>query len=68
MYFACAIMNSTFFAAGVVVLTIDHGTPLDAIVVSHAQTMGAALSFVGAMIAQAIVRCRLISDKASKGF
>lgn len=68
MYFACAIMNATFFAAGVLVLTTDQGTPLDSIVITDGQIAGAFVSFAGAMIVQAVVRCRLISDKANKGF
>lgn len=68
MYFACAIMNATFFAAGVFVLTSGIITPLDSLEISNAQIGSTVISFITAMLAQAFIRSRLIKDKASKGF
>jgi len=68
IYFACAIMNATYFSAGIVVLMTDRDAPLETLALSHAQLAGAVISFCAVMTVQAIVRCRLIADKASKGF
>ncbi len=68
IYFACAIMNSAYFSAGVIVLTTDLAVPLTAVALSKAQLVAAVVFFLALMIIQTMVRCRLISDKASKGF
>lgn len=68
IYHACALMNSTYFAAGVLVLMLDKTIQLQQIQVSNCQWAIAAISFVTLMIAQVITRRRLVADKARKGF
>ena len=68
MYFVCAAMNSAYFAAGILALSIDRSVPLASLEVTKGHWIGALVIFVLMTFLQAIVRRRLVRDKSKKGF
>lgn len=68
IYHACALLNSTYFASGVLVLMLDKTVQLQQLQVSNCQWAIAAICFGVLMVAQILIRRRLVVDKAKKGF
>ena len=68
MYHACALMNSAYFGAGLLILILDQGTSLDEIEVEKCQWAVAVGGFLLLMIIQIFVRRQLVTDKIKKGY
>ncbi|MEE4540338.1 MAG: hypothetical protein V2J51_17825 [Erythrobacter sp.] len=68
IYFACATLNASYSAVGVLALSLDHTTPLVDVTLTSCQWGIVAAAFVIMFGTQVIIRQRLLSGKTQKGF
>lgn len=68
IYFACALMNSAYFGAGVLALMLDHFTSLVDTEITVGQMWGTGIAVTIMFAGQAYVRSRLLKGKVEKGF
>lgn len=68
MYFACATMNATYFAAGSLALMLDRSSSVVDIQVTGMQWLVTVGGFIIMLGAQGYVRRRLVNAKTQKGF
>lgn len=67
IFFACALMNSGYFAAGIFALMLDHSTPLANVKITQCQWVVTIVFFLVMLGFQALIRSRLVAEKSRKG-